>query len=251
MPPSKLVAVFADPVFSSDDPRVHHLSHISTTELTQNSAANTADVNADIERSGRESGMLALDRLRSSRTEAKGILEFAPKVQVLEALDFQASRDTAIGPDLAMFRIVHFASHALLNVQHPELSGVVLSLVDQEGKPKNGFLRLQDIYNLKLGAGLVVLSACRTALGKEVKGEGLLSLTRAFMYAGAPRVVASLWRVPDKATAELMKEFYRGMLLNGLRPAAALRAAQMTIRQQRTWADPYYWAAFILEGEWQ
>jgi CHAT domain-containing protein len=131
------------------------------------------------------------------------------------------------------------------------LSGVVLSLVDEHGQPQDGFLRLHEIYNLSLGADLVVLSACQTALGKEIKGEGLVSLTRGFMYAGAPRVVASLWKVDDEATAELMKRFYRGMLKEGLRPAAALRAAQMAMRQQKRWRSPRFWAGFILQGEWQ
>jgi CHAT domain-containing protein len=139
----------------------------------------------------------------------------------------------------------------LLNSQHPELSGIVLSLVDEQGRSQDGFLRLHEIYNLKLGADLVVLSACQTALGKEIKGEGLVGLTRGFMYAGAPRVVASLWRVPDKATAELMKRFYHGMLAEGLRPAAALRAAQVALWNEKRWREPYYWAAFVLQGEWK
>jgi len=128
---------------------------------------------------------------------------------------------------------------------------VVLSLVDQQGHPQNGFLRLYDIYNLKLTADLVVLSACQTALGKEIKGEGLVGLTRGFMYAGAPRVVASLWRIDDRATAELMRRFYAGMLGQKLRPAAALRAAQASMLKEKRWQAPYYWAAFTLQGEWK
>jgi CHAT domain-containing protein len=108
---------------------------------------------------------------------------------------------------------------------------------------------LHDLYDLRLNAELVVLSACRTGLGKEYKGEGLLSLTRGFMYAGTPRVVASLWQVNSVATSELMKRFYRGMLREGLRPAAALRAAQLAISKQ--WPSPYYWGAFVLQGEWR
>ena len=153
--------------------------------------------------------------------------------------------------ELGKFRIVHFATHGLLNSQHPELSGLVLSLVDERGRPQNGFLRLQEIYNLRLPADLVVLSACQTALGREVKGEGLVGLTRGFMYAGAQRVVASLWQVDDLATAELMKAFYRGMLREGLSASAALRAAQLEIRRQKRWAAPYYWASFTLQGEWR
>jgi CHAT domain-containing protein len=169
----------------------------------------------------------------------------------MKAVDFQASRATAISPELANYRIVHFASHGLLNSQHPELSGLVFSLIDKKGKPQEGFLTLQDIYNLNLPAELVVLSACETGLGKEISGEGLIGLTRGFMYAGASRVVASLWKVSDVATAELMAEFYRSMEKDGLAPAAALRAAQVKMWKQKRWRSPYYWAAFQLQGEWR
>jgi CHAT domain-containing protein len=168
-----------------------------------------------------------------------------------EALDFAANRATALGSNLGRYRIIHFATHSLLNSQHPELSGIVLSLFDKDGRPQDGFLRLHDIYNLKLGADLVVLSACKTGLGKEIKGEGLIGLTRGFLYAGAPRVVASLWKVDDRATAELMKLFYQSMLRDGLRPAAALRRAQIDMSKQPRWAAPYYWAGFTLQGEWK
>ena len=147
--------------------------------------------------------------------------------------------------------MVHFATHGLVDSEHPELSGLVLSMVDEEGRPKNGFLSLEDIFNLKLGADLVVLSACETALGKEVKGEGLEGLTRGFMYAGARQVVASLWQVDDVATAELMQRFYVGMLKDRRRPVAALRHAQIEMWKQEPWRSPYYWAAFVTQGEWK
>ena len=105
---------------------------------------------------------------------------------------------------------------------------------------------------LKLPAELVALSACQTGLGKEIKGEGLVGLARGFMYAGAPRIVASLWKVDDLATIELMKRFYQGMLgPERLRPAGALRQAQLSIWKQKQWREPYYWAAFLLQGEWK
>jgi len=127
----------------------------------------------------------------------------------------------------------------------------VLSLVNEKGQPQNGFLRLYDIYNLNLRADLVVLSACNTALGKEVRGEGLVGLTRAFMYAGAARVVASLWKTEDRATATLMNHFYEGMLVQGQSPAAALRSAQLSMWNDKRWQQPRYWAAFTLQGEWK
>jgi CHAT domain-containing protein len=192
-----------------------------------------------------------LARLPFTRREAQGILEFARTAQPLTALDFRASRATATSGELAQYRIVHFATHGFLNGDHPELSGIALSLVDREGKPLDGFLRLDDLYALHLPAELVVLSACQSALGEAVKGEGLVGLTRGFMYAGTPRIVASLWKVDDMATAELMKRFYEGILVKGLPPAAALRAAQLALQKQRRWAAPYFWAAFVLQGEWR
>jgi CHAT domain-containing protein len=166
-------------------------------------------------------------------------------------LDFAASKPAATSGTLSQYRMVHLATHGLLDSEHPELSGVVLSMVDEKGTTVDGFLRLEDIYNLNLPADLVVLSACQTGLGKEMRGEGLIGLTRGFMYAGAPRVVVSLWSVDDRATAELMKRFYRAMLVDKLRPAAALRSAQMELRNESQWSPPYYWAGFVLQGEWK
>ena len=153
--------------------------------------------------------------------------------------------------ELSQYRIVHLATHGLLNAERPELSGLVFSLVDEAGKPQDGFLRLHEIYNLQLPAELVVLSACQSALGKDIKGEGMIGLTRGFMYAGAARVVASLWRVDDYATSALMKKFYRGMLQEKLPAAAALRKAQIEMWQQKQWQSPFYWGAFVLQGEWK
>src|SRR5258708_2946230 len=168
----------------------------------------------------------------------------------MKALGFDANRAAITKPELAQYRIVHFATHGFIDYQHPELSGLVLSLVDWNGRPQEGFVRLHDIYNLKLSADLVVLSACNTALGKQVKGEGLIGLTRGFMYAGAGGVVASLWKVDDDATAELMKHFYQGIFQQNMTPAAALRQAQLTMRQQTRWQSPYYWAAFVIQGQY-
>ncbi len=223
---SKLLAVLADPVFSAQDPRVQGSPKTNPASATFN-------------------------RIPSTRKEAEQILALAPRGDNLRALDFDASRSTVMSGALRQYRFIHIASHGLLNTLHPELSGIALSLVDREGRPQNGFLEMHDVYNLSLGADLVVLSACETALGKEVKGEGLVGLSRGFMYAGAPRIVASLWAVPDLSTAELMTRFYRNMLVDGMRPAAALRQAQVSLWKDGHWARPYYWAAFTIEGEWR
>ena len=266
----KTVAVFADPVFSADDPRVKGAGapaapadkaitrpdNATATPAKATAAKTTAgpdqvEPGTDAVRSATESGLTGLVRLRFSRREADQIARLASEGKKLEAVDFAANRTAATSPDLAHYSILHFATHGLINSQHPELSGVVLSLVDESGRPQNGYLRLYDIYNLKLDAGLVVLSACQTALGKDIKGEGLIGLTRGFMYAGAPRVVASLWQVDDRATADLMERFYEAMLRQGSRPAAALRSAQLSALKDKRWQSPYYWAAFTLQGEWK
>ncbi|MGA9771296.1 MAG: CHAT domain-containing tetratricopeptide repeat protein [Blastocatellia bacterium] len=239
----KTIAVFADPVFDSRDPRIGSLSRTAV-EKTEVSIS-------DVRRSATESGLRDFVRLRFSRQEADQIAGFAAEGRKLKAVDFAASRATVTNSDLGRYRILHFATHGVINNQHPDLSGIVLSLVDEQGRPQNGFLRLYDIYNLKLEADLVVLSACQTALGKEIKGEGLVGLTRGFMYAGAPRVVTTLWQIDDRATAEFMRRFYEEMLGRGLRPAAALRSAQISMQKDKRWGAPYYWAAFTLQGEWR
>jgi CHAT domain-containing protein len=239
-PAAKAVAVLADPVFSPDDARVKPGSRSQAGKETP------SDLTRAINDVGGE-----LRRLLMSRDEAEAILSVTPRNTGLAALDFRANRATATGDDLSQYRVVHFATHGLLNSEHPELSGLVLSLVDEQGRPQEGFLRLHEIFNLRLPAELVVLSACQSGLGKEVKGEGLVGLTRGFMYAGAARVMASLWQVNDAATAELMKRFYRRMLQDGMRPAAALRAAQIEMWKTPQWQSPFYWGAFVLQGEWK
>jgi CHAT domain-containing protein len=196
-------------------------------------------------------GKTYLRRLLYTRSEADAVMAVTPPGKGMLALDFEASRRVATSSALAKYRIVHFATHGILDNKHPELSGLVLSLVNKEGRAQDGFLKLQDIYNLKLPVDLVVLSGCQTSLGEQVNGEGLIGLTRGFMYAGATRVVASLWSVSDMATASLMTDFYKAMEHDGMRPAAALRTAQIQMWRQKRWSAPYYWAAFQIQGEWQ
>jgi tetratricopeptide (TPR) repeat protein len=250
-PAAKAVAVFADPVFDKDDDRIKLASKAGSGKAV---GAETEDIaSRDLLRATRDviGEGTGIPRLPFSRAEAEAILSVAPKAESLRALDFNASRARATSAELSQYRIVHFAAHGLLDKTHPELSGVVLSLVDQQGKPQDGFLQLHDIYNLSLPAEMVVLSACQTGLGKSVRGEGLVGLTRGFMYAGAKRVVASLWSVQDMATAELMKRFYGAMLGDrGMRPAEALRTAQVEMWKQKRWRSPYYWGGFMLYGEW-
>jgi CHAT domain-containing protein/tetratricopeptide (TPR) repeat protein len=261
-PAEKAVAVIADPVFSADDERLKYarqrltvppssVAPPSTAALQASAPPLTRDFERAIDAAELTRDGMNIARLSFSRREAEAIVEAAPAGQAWKAVDFDASRATALSRDLGHYRVVHFATHGLLNGRHPELSGIILSLVNQEGKPQNGFLRLHEIYNLNLPAELVVLSACQTGLGQEVKGEGLVGLTRGFMYAGAARVMASLWKVDDAATAELMRRMYAKLLKSGMRPAAALRRAQIEMSEQPRWGWPYYWAAFVLQGEWR
>jgi len=260
-PAPHAVAVLADPVFDEIDMQ-RELRSRSThravpaekpqaaVTLRKSLAANTTD--SELSAALRDVGIERISWLPFSRAEAEAILKLAPTGESMAALGFDASRATVTSPRMSNYRIIHFATHGMVNFEHPELSGIVLSLIDQEGRQQDGFLRLQDIFNLNLPAELVVLSACETGIGKQIKGEGLIALTRGFMYAGAPRVVASLWKVNDAATAELMTEFYKQMFARGRKPAAALREAQLRLSRDRRWRrSPYYWAGFVLQGEWK
>jgi CHAT domain-containing protein len=243
------VAVVADPVFDSSDSRLHR-AKVATTPSSLPSP-----LPAEVTRSARLAGLAddrgALARLPFSREEADTIVALAPAGRATRAVDFKASRSTLASPDVGRARIVHLATHGLLDAERPELSGIVLSLFDEHGTAQDGFLRLHEIYNLDWSADLVVLSACQTALGREIRGEGLVGLTRGFMYGGAARVMASLWSVNDSMTAQFMKRFYEGLFVGRLAPAAALRAAQIEMWRRQSSQAPYYWAAFVLQGDWR
>lgn len=244
-PAANTVAILADPVFEADDPRVKLPNKDTTSALASSVPSKIAEAFRDVNFDG-----LKIPRLLASREEAEGIMAVIPQGTGLKALGFEASRSTVATKDLDQYRIVHFATHGVLDNENPELSGIVLSLFDQEGRPQDGFLRLHDIYNLNLPVDLVVLSACNTGLGKDVKGEGLIGLTRGFMYAGAGGVVASLWKVDDDATAELMRHFYEALFKKGMSPSEALRESQLAMRRQPRWQAPYYWAGFVLQGQY-
>lgn len=249
----KMLAVIADPVFAASDERMKTNTMVAS--RTDSSAA-SAEITRIIEHLAEDSTAgaarsLVIPRLPFTRREADRIVAIAPGAENLRAVDFKASRAIVSGPELSQYRYVHFATHGLLDSQRPGLSSLVLSLVDEQGRPRDGFPRAHEVYNLNLPAELIVLSACQTGLGKEVKGEGLVGLTRGFLYAGAARVVVSLWSVNDRATAELMAKFYRKMLKEDQRPAAALRSAQVEMLRSSQWQSPYFWAAFTLQGEWR
>jgi CHAT domain-containing protein/tetratricopeptide (TPR) repeat protein len=242
--PGRIVAVIADPVYNQSDERV------------RNGALSPAVAHA-ASSSGDPQGPQSLvhvdgpNRLVYAAEEADAISKVAPWGTTMVATGFDANRETATSPRVGEYQIVHFATHGFLDSEHPELSGIVLSMVDENGLQKNGFMPLHDIYNLHLSAELTVLSACQTALGKDIKGEGMVGLTHSFMSAGSKSVVASLWKVDDRATAILMSDFYRSMLQQGVPPVAALRGAKLKMIQDKRWSAPYYWAGFVFQGDFE
>lgn len=245
----KAIAIFADPVFEPDDARV------GKSKIAADAVADGQKRGTEVYRGLRDAGVLDglnnIPRLIASRDEAESIMAVIPAGLGLKAVGFDANKQIAESSELSKYRIIHFATHGVFNNEKPELSGLMLSQFDKDGKPQDGFLQLKEIYNLYLPVDMVVLSACNTGLGKYVRGEGLLGLTRGFMYAGAGRVMASLWKVDDEATSELMKNFYRKILEEKKTPTAALRESQIAMWQQKRWRSPYFWAAFVLQGEYK
>jgi CHAT domain-containing protein len=245
-PPTAAVAVFADPVFEKDDPRVSTGAAMA--------APATRERPGTLTRAIRDSGgSRYIPRLPSSREEAKAIAAIfaSPDPQMVHiALDFDANRDYVIKDGLARFRLIHFATHGVIDPQHPEMSGVILSLIDRRGRKQDGYLRLGDIYKLKLAADLIVLSSCDSALGKELESEGIIGLPRGFLYAGARSVIASLWKVTDEATTKLMSALYT-RIQRGQTSGSALRGAQLEMLHDGRWSKPYNWAAFVLQGDYR
>lgn len=239
-PTTKKVAIFGDPVFEPNDSRLAN-SKAGLKERPASVGKALRDFNPGTE----------LSRLLASRLEAKAIASLFPPDQVKVNLDFEANIRSVQGNALKQFNIIHFATHGLVDTQRPESSSLIFSLFDHDGKSIDGFMRLKQIYDMDLSSDLVVLSACQTALGKDVRGEGLIGLTRGFMFAGAPRVVASLWKVDDSATAKFMKRFYRGLVKDKLTAAASLKKAQNELKAIPRFQYPYYWAGFTLQGDWR
>ncbi len=236
----KTIAIFADPVFDLQDSRV-----------AGNASRKLKDDNP-MRRTLRDFRLgETLPRLLASRQEARGISSLIDKNNADVRMDFEANLENVESSNLKDYRILHFATHGLLNSSRPELSGLVFSLFDKNGITRNGFLTLNDIYNLDLSSDLIVLSACQTALGKDIRGEGLIGMSRGFLYAGSKRIVASLWKVDDSATAEFMKRFYTNHLQKGMPASKALQQTKNEMKKIRRYQSPYYWSAFTLLGDWE
>ena len=229
---NRKIAIFADPVFEPGDRR------LAGRPPNGDDAVNDTDPNG-------------LERLPATAREAEAIAGLVEPEQKLLATGFEASRSNVLEASLGDFQVVHFATHGLIDSRYPALSSLAFSRFNELGVPQENLLRLHDLYNLELNAQLVTLSACSTALGREISGEGLNGLTQGLMHSGSKSVLASLWQVPDRATAELMKLFYRNLLEKEQKPAAALRNAQLDLSSRKRWQGPYFWSAFVLQGDWR
>jgi CHAT domain-containing protein/tetratricopeptide (TPR) repeat protein len=257
-PSGRAMLIVADPVFNSVDARAKGAAPTSAGEGTRGLglASAIADVAGE---QGNSAGAtpanmqgLPLARLAGTRTEADEISKLA-KASGGQAdlwLDLNANEENVETRDTSKYRVIHIATHGLLDAERPQFSGLVLSLIGN--KTQDGFLRTDEVFNLKLGSPLVMLSACETGLGKEKRGEGVMGLTRAFLYAGAPTVGVSLWSVADKSTAELMTEFYKRLFASeNASASASLRDAQLAMINGKKYSAPFYWAPFVLVGDWK
>jgi len=231
--PPRAIALFANPAYAPT-----HFAGIDS---------NAAD---GLTRASLALGLETLPPLTHTAQEGAGILALFPEDQQFAALGVEATRENLLGLDFARYDLLHFAVHGLLNSERPQLSGLALATVDRSGQPIDGFLAAHEFEGLDLSAELATLSACNTALGKPYRGEGLWGLSQTLLANGAARVVSALWRVDDRATAALMPPFYKG-LVAGLPPAEALRRAQRGLMADPQWADPYFWSAFELQGDWR
>ena len=238
-PDAKNLLIFSDPVFTGDDARF--------------SAENKPSENSNAQ--GDEFRFVEsinnLPRLVASKDESETITQIVGASEADNYSGFAATRENLLNVRAENYKILHFATHGLTDEKRPELSGIVLSRFDEKGAKLDEFFRIQDIYGLNLNADLVVLSACETGIGKEIKGEGLMSLNNAFLQTGAKTVMASLWAVEDGATLELMKNFYAGIANENLTPSQALRSAQIKLRENPQYRSPFYWAAFTVQGDYR
>jgi CHAT domain-containing protein len=251
------ILLVADPVFSANDPRLQTGSAPNRAEVTRGLGLDSAvtDVNGpatETTQATQASGPLTLPRLAGTRIEAEqiGRLAKASGEQGDLWLDLGANEDDLKHRNIQGYRVVHVATHGVLDAMRPQFSGLVLSLVGNK-QDDDGFLRTAEVFNLRLGAPLVMLSACESGLGKVKRGEGVIGLSQAFMYAGASTVGVTLWSVADKPTAELMTDFYQRLLGPNPSPSDAMREAQLAMISGKKYSAPFYWAPFVLVGEWK
>jgi CHAT domain-containing protein len=263
-PAGRAMLIIADPVFNSNDTRARAVTVSASASASaetrglgiESALTDVAGESATASTDTAKMQGLPLARLAGTRAEAEQIAKLAKTsgAQTDVWLDLDASEANIETRDVTKYRVVHIATHGLLNAERPQFTGLVLSLIGNKGD--DGFLRTDEVFNLRLGSPLVMLSACETGLGKEKRGEGVMGLTRAFMYAGAPTVGVTLWSVADRSTAELMTDFYKRLLSSnassgGGSPSAAMRDAQLAMITGKKYSAPFYWAPFVLVGDWR
>jgi CHAT domain-containing protein len=224
--PQNTLVALGDPIFSANDPRLPDM------------------IPAD------DRSASALPRLVFSGDEVESIAAMIPPGQATVRVAAAANRQFVLDGGLASYQYVHLATHGLVDSAQPALSRLVLSQFDALGNAVEGRLYLHEIYRLLLYSDVVVLSACDTAMGRDIRGEGLIGFTQAFLYAGSRSVIASLWPVRDRPTKELMTRFYANLLHKQLNPTEALRSAKRELSSDRRWSDPHYWAGFVFQGDW-
>lgn len=232
--------VMADPVFTLADSRLSQVARLNGTKSERVEIADSTHAFRG----------LRFSRLPASSAEAT-LIERLFKGKVIKKLGFDASRSILSEVKANQYQMIHIATHSVIREKDPALSGLLFSLLDAQGNAQDGFLTLTDIANLPLQADLVVISACQTADGKLIEGEGPLSFSRAFLLAGARTVIGTQWAVDDKATSELMKLFYEQLFTRHLPPAQALRQAQLQMLKNATYQSPEHWAAFECYGDWR
>ena len=244
---SNLLAAFGNPVFAETVPQTNDKT---ANEQTVVATARLRSALREMKLNGEAFDPTVVPRLFHAKRELDSLSKLAGESALIVS-EYDATRERFLNTDLSNFAILHLVTHAYYIQDHPENSGFLLSNINSDQKELPSFVGLREIYELRAPVHLVVLSACQTALGENLRGEGLMGLTRGFMHAGASSVVASLWEVDDRATAELMQLFYSNVLQHGMKTSEALRAAQNSIRQRPEWRSPHYWAAFTLQGESQ
>jgi CHAT domain-containing protein len=245
------LAIFVDPVFDEKDDR---WTSGGPAASTKEGVASPQDLPLFPDAVTRG----PLHRLPGTAEEGEAILGLFPPESVGKKVvlykDFDATREAFLAPESGQYIMLHVATHGFVHPRHAALSGLAFSRFYADGRARDGFVRLHDLWGVDLAAELVVLSACETALGHELAGEGLLGWVHGFAQAGVPRVVASLWQVNDRATAALMKRFYAGLLERGESPSRALASAQASLWAEAStsaWRHPYFWSGFVLFGDWR
>jgi CHAT domain-containing protein len=237
--PIDSLVVFADPVFSGRDGRLVKLSSVGDSGLPE-----------DLHRDASEDSIDLLARLPHSRKEAQAIAGKDGRMKVTQFLDFEATKQNFVRLAAERHGVFHIATHAAASRDAADRSALIFSRFDQTGQKVDGILRAAEVESLRFEANLVTLSACRTNVGPRVVGEGVFALTRAFLEAGALKVLSSQWQVPDLGTSRLMSAFYESYLISGRPAAAALREAQLELLKNPDTSDPSSWAGFQLAGDW-